>query len=321
MTSFPQVNSPNACRALILWRPNPWDDLFGRDGSFILPQALARGEPFKHYSFEYYQEFDWRRESSARSPHILHISYDIGCRWNARAHHPSCWTEAAPPCPWTLPQFRTDGEGVERAWAELQMPTYSREMGPGLRSGSYFRAKLRGWIHGRILPSSLCLPAAPVTLRVPILWKFGAQRNSSSLKKQLFPTRPQVQQRTVAAARHNWTSAMVVFSAATRAVKSCEWTGVFWETIFLVELGLTYQLGHGGRRCPHPADLSDFMHIFDTAGVQKVRYRYCNCLNAVAEAQQLLDAGWHRAAPQSDCCLDLGVTRAAGENGTGLVRD
>ncbi|KAJ7168779.1 hypothetical protein C8R46DRAFT_1218171 [Mycena filopes] len=81
-----------------------------------------------------------------------------------------------------------------------------------------------------------------------------------------------------------------------------EWTGAFWETTTLAEAGLVYQLGHRGRRCPTPAADPATMHIFDTTGVQKVEMRYCECVDAATEVEQLLDAGWHRASAQSNCC-------------------
>ncbi|KAJ7184066.1 hypothetical protein C8R46DRAFT_1208297 [Mycena filopes] len=81
-----------------------------------------------------------------------------------------------------------------------------------------------------------------------------------------------------------------------------EWSGTFWETTTLQQLGLIYQLGHRGRPCASPAVHTSFMHIFDTCGVQKVEYRYCECLDGFGKPEQLLDAGWHRASPESDCC-------------------
>ncbi|KAJ7184055.1 hypothetical protein C8R46DRAFT_1026069 [Mycena filopes] len=81
-----------------------------------------------------------------------------------------------------------------------------------------------------------------------------------------------------------------------------EWTGEFWESTTLGDIGLVYQLGHRGRVCPTPCAKSDFMHIFDTVGVQKVHYRYCACVDGLARPTQLLDAGWHPAATDSDCC-------------------
>ncbi|KAJ7123325.1 hypothetical protein C8R46DRAFT_1238052 [Mycena filopes] len=44
------------------------------------------------------------------------------------------------------------------------------------------------------------------------------------------------------------------------------------------------------------------MHIFDTVGMRKVHYWYCACVDGLARPTQLLDAGWHPAATDSDCC-------------------
>jgi len=60
-----------------------------------------------------------------------------------------------------------------------------------------------------------------------------------------------------------------------------EWTGQFFDKITLQSLGLRFQLGHGGLRCPLPAPgPSDFM-VFDTTGVHCVAVDFCNCTEVV----------------------------------------
>jgi hypothetical protein len=75
-----------------------------------------------------------------------------------------------------------------------------------------------------------------------------------------------------------------------------EWTGKFFDKITLQSLGLRFQLGHGGLRCPLPVPgPSDFM-VFDTTGVHCVAVDFCNCTETVFHRRtQLLRARWFPA--------------------------
>ncbi|KAJ7483695.1 hypothetical protein B0H11DRAFT_2231846 [Mycena galericulata] len=73
-----------------------------------------------------------------------------------------------------------------------------------------------------------------------------------------------------------------------------EWTGVYWTPMTLAEIGLVYQLGHGGHDCPQPGTTVHLVRVFDTSGVQTVRYRYCTCTTPGHSAkEQFLEATWH----------------------------
>jgi hypothetical protein len=44
------------------------------------------------------------------------------------------------------------------------------------------------------------------------------------------------------------------------------------------------------------------MRIFDTTGVQTVKYQLCSCSPSAPSAQQILEAGWLQTASQSEVC-------------------
>ncbi|KAJ7184783.1 hypothetical protein C8R46DRAFT_1026639 [Mycena filopes] len=266
--------SSNKCRDLIVWQPNPFN---------IMPLSLAEEARERYRNYSYYYMGERRQNRRGLLVHHLDLTCQAvhcdGCYihhglFNSRGHEQVCQINQL---------HLTDGEGVERVWAE------------GCWAGGHS-------------PQYPCLLSALTVaiLLVLIRWTFGAQRDSCSSKKWLSPTRRLGLQRTVAAARPPSISTTAAFSAVQFAARPLhmlrEWTGSFWETITLEQLGLVYQLGHRGRTCASPSAQTSSMHIFDTAGVQKVQYRYCNCAEGLDEAEQLLDAGWHRAAAGSNCC-------------------
>ncbi|KAJ7080557.1 hypothetical protein C8R43DRAFT_909917, partial [Mycena crocata] len=65
----------------------------------------------------------------------------------------------------------------------------------------------------------------------------------------------------------------------------------------LTSLGLIYQIGHEGRRCPRPEAVVRTMVVIDKTGVHRVRYRYCAFKRKehANELQQLLRTGWYLA--------------------------
>ncbi|KAJ6452140.1 hypothetical protein C8R47DRAFT_1204389 [Mycena vitilis] len=76
-----------------------------------------------------------------------------------------------------------------------------------------------------------------------------------------------------------------------------EWNGDFWVDISLRELGLVYQLGHGGMPCRFPDVRLLTMTVIDLPRIHRVQYRYCNCKKSdhATNIQQLLRNGWYPA--------------------------
>ncbi|KAJ7174316.1 hypothetical protein C8R46DRAFT_1214526 [Mycena filopes] len=54
-----------------------------------------------------------------------------------------------------------------------------------------------------------------------------------------------------------------------------EWKGAFWARTTLKDLGVVYQLGHGGHACPRPAPVTHEMVVMDTEAIHTVTYQYC----------------------------------------------
>ncbi|KAJ7429980.1 hypothetical protein B0H11DRAFT_1765938 [Mycena galericulata] len=77
-----------------------------------------------------------------------------------------------------------------------------------------------------------------------------------------------------------------------------EWTGDFWTSVTLRDIGLVYQLGHEGRRCIAPAPAVRSMVVLDTNGIHRVSYRYCACDQgrAVRNLSQLMRNAWYPAS-------------------------
>ncbi|KAJ7601826.1 hypothetical protein DFH06DRAFT_1352013 [Mycena polygramma] len=72
----------------------------------------------------------------------------------------------------------------------------------------------------------------------------------------------------------------------------------FWRQMRLRDLGLVFQLGHGGEECPAPQEGQRLVVIMDISGVQTVVYRYCGCgqfeATEAGNSQQLQGNGWYR---------------------------
>ncbi|KAJ7436806.1 hypothetical protein B0H11DRAFT_1754347 [Mycena galericulata] len=77
-----------------------------------------------------------------------------------------------------------------------------------------------------------------------------------------------------------------------------EWTGEFWTSATLRDIGLVYQLGHQGRRCTAPAPAVRSMVVLDTNGIHRVSYRYCACDQGrgVRNLSQLMRNAWYPAS-------------------------
>ncbi|KAJ7048214.1 hypothetical protein C8F01DRAFT_1268135 [Mycena amicta] len=76
-----------------------------------------------------------------------------------------------------------------------------------------------------------------------------------------------------------------------------EWNGAFWLPQTLTNLGLTYQLGHGGFPCPFPEPTKHAITIIDAPAIFTVRIRYCGCprCDDLEHRQQLLRNAWYPA--------------------------
>ncbi|KAF7321068.1 CxC2 domain-containing protein [Mycena chlorophos] len=76
-----------------------------------------------------------------------------------------------------------------------------------------------------------------------------------------------------------------------------EWNGSFWTTTSLKDIGLIYQLGHGGFPCPFPEDKTYQITILDFPIIHTVCVRYCGCNRCVDidHWQQLMRNWWYPA--------------------------
>ncbi|KAJ7093757.1 hypothetical protein C8R44DRAFT_890661 [Mycena epipterygia] len=76
-----------------------------------------------------------------------------------------------------------------------------------------------------------------------------------------------------------------------------EWKGEFWAEFTLRELGLVYQLGHGGFPCVFPVDRVHKMTVIEAPIIHIVNMRYCNCDKAdhTDNIGQLMRNTWYPA--------------------------
>ncbi|KAJ7859224.1 hypothetical protein B0H14DRAFT_3631010 [Mycena olivaceomarginata] len=76
-----------------------------------------------------------------------------------------------------------------------------------------------------------------------------------------------------------------------------EWNGEFWVDVTLQELGLVYQLGHGGMPCPYPDSRLLTMTVIHLPYLHRIKYRYCKCQRASdwSNIQQCLRNKWYPA--------------------------
>ncbi|KAJ7870131.1 hypothetical protein B0H13DRAFT_1634924 [Mycena leptocephala] len=77
-----------------------------------------------------------------------------------------------------------------------------------------------------------------------------------------------------------------------------EWTGCFWKGTTLADLGLVYQLGHGGFACVFPDEKVHKMTVIEAPTIHQVRVRYCSCSKSdnADNLEQLLRNGWYPAS-------------------------
>ncbi|KAF7321419.1 CxC2 domain-containing protein [Mycena kentingensis (nom. inval.)] len=80
-----------------------------------------------------------------------------------------------------------------------------------------------------------------------------------------------------------------------------EWNGSFWTDASLADIGLVYQLGHGGMDCTFPDMTTHSMTVVDAPFIHRVRFQYCACPKSrdTRDIQQLLRHGWYPATVKS----------------------
>ncbi|KAJ6512421.1 hypothetical protein C8R45DRAFT_1206552 [Mycena sanguinolenta] len=76
-----------------------------------------------------------------------------------------------------------------------------------------------------------------------------------------------------------------------------EWNGSFWIHATLRDLGLIYQIGHGGFPCPFPDDRVRSLTVIEAPIIHEIRFRYCKCTKSdeADNLQQLLRNAWFPA--------------------------
>ncbi|KAJ7448474.1 hypothetical protein B0H11DRAFT_1744214 [Mycena galericulata] len=77
-----------------------------------------------------------------------------------------------------------------------------------------------------------------------------------------------------------------------------EWSGHFWTSATLRDIGLVYQIGHEGRPCPAPAPAIRNMVVVETNGIHRISFRYCCCDEgrSVRNLSQLMRNAWYPAS-------------------------
>ncbi|KAL1662393.1 hypothetical protein GGF50DRAFT_59092 [Schizophyllum commune] len=96
---------------------------------------------------------------------------------------------------------------------------------------------------------------------------------------------------------------VVVCTTGKRKHYNSRWNGRFWDkSTTLHDIGLVYQLGHGGRPCPAPAPRTSLtsMTLISPTGISRIAIAYCACSRSsnTTRVQQLLREGWYPATTQ-----------------------
>ncbi|KAL1671091.1 hypothetical protein EV122DRAFT_227124 [Schizophyllum commune] len=81
------------------------------------------------------------------------------------------------------------------------------------------------------------------------------------------------------------------------------WNGQHWDkSATLSDIGLVYQLGHGGHSCPAPSPRTSLtsMTLISPTGISRIAIAYCGCSRSsnATRVQQLLREGWYPATTQ-----------------------
>ncbi|TRM64737.1 hypothetical protein BD626DRAFT_400204 [Schizophyllum amplum] len=86
------------------------------------------------------------------------------------------------------------------------------------------------------------------------------------------------------------------------------WNGMYWDkSTTLTDLGLVYQIGHGGLPCPAPRAFVYPMTVIAPTHICRLKVRYCACSRGLlaSNVQQLLREQWYPATvlEPSTCAL------------------
>ncbi|KAJ6528210.1 hypothetical protein B0H19DRAFT_1083730 [Mycena capillaripes] len=76
-----------------------------------------------------------------------------------------------------------------------------------------------------------------------------------------------------------------------------EWNGDFWKPSTLSDLGLVYQLGHGGLPCPYPDSTVRKMTVIKAPFIHEVQICFCKCSRSddADNLEQLMRNAWYPA--------------------------
>ncbi|KAK7022477.1 CxC2 domain-containing protein [Favolaschia claudopus] len=76
-----------------------------------------------------------------------------------------------------------------------------------------------------------------------------------------------------------------------------EWNGAFWIPCSLSQIGLVYQLGHGGFPCPFPDPVKRKLVVIEEPVVHEIQIHYCKCAKSdeADNIEQLMRNRWYPA--------------------------
>ncbi|TCD59870.1 hypothetical protein EIP91_011272 [Steccherinum ochraceum] len=103
----------------------------------------------------------------------------------------------------------------------------------------------------------------------------------------------------------HWCEACLVQSHSINPLHRIEmWSGESHRKTWLSDIGLVYQLGHGGAECPCPDPVPSLLTVVDITGIHRLQVRYCACLandpaadhrGVLHHRVQILRARWYPA--------------------------
>lgn len=89
------------------------------------------------------------------------------------------------------------------------------------------------------------------------------------------------------------------------------WSEDHWEKSSLYKMGLSVQIGHGGRHCPTATEKPYHLLVVDLTGYHDVDVRFCQCGSSYHDRlkrNQVLRERWYPASsdqPQTAFTFDL----------------
>ncbi|KAJ7025134.1 hypothetical protein C8F04DRAFT_1191699 [Mycena alexandri] len=100
------------------------------------------------------------------------------------------------------------------------------------------------------------------------------------------------------------------------------WTGSDWEATTLRDVGLVYQMGHGGRPCAQPQGFVSPLTVISLQGCNFLRVRYCDCgkfghlqgrMGSMGRWEQIIYNGWHTTTLEAEGVCSTFVVHGAGQ--------